>query len=49
MGFPRQWIISYWIHDPKKPTIKIQSNNGDDDDDDNTMQVRQSWAKNENL
>lgn len=29
---------------------KIQSNNGDDDDDnDNTMKVKHSWAKNENL
>lgn len=32
------------------PTITILNNDGDDDGgDDNTMRVRQSWAKNENL
>ena len=32
------------------PTITILNNNGDDEDGDgDTMKVRQSWAKNENL
>lgn len=31
------------------PKNSQKFNNGDDDDNEDTMKVRQSWAKNENL